>query len=254
MRVLNSAVFLLLLALAAAPPVLAQEDQQQLPRPTRDFLFGEPRGWVAVRGTWLVPRAGGDLFAFVSDQLTVDKRDLQTPAFTTEIGFAVAPRISVSGSFEFSTQTIGSEYRHYIDNVGLPITQTTELVQTNIGVTVRFWLLEPGQSISRLAYLPRMFLPYVGGGGGFMYYDLQQTGDFVDATTLHVFFDTFHSHDWTPSVHVLAGSDIRIWRGIFLDVEGRYVVAHGGLDSDFVGFDGIDLAGFRLSTGIHVSF
>jgi len=253
MRILNRVVFLVLV-LGTPPAVFAQDEQQALPRPKRDFLFGEPRGWVAVRGTWLVPRAGGDLFGFVSDQLTVDAGDLQTPAFTTEIGFEVAPRISISGAYEYSAQKIGSEYRHFIDNLGMPITQTTKLVQTNIGVSVRLWLVEPGQSISRLAYLPRTFLPYVGGGGGLMYYELRQIGDFVDATTLHVFFDDFHSQGWTPSVHVFAGSDIRVWRGIFLDVEGRYIFAHGGLDSDFVGFDGIDLAGLRLSTGVHVSF
>jgi hypothetical protein len=32
------------------------------------------------------------------------------------------------------------------------------------------------------------------------------------------------------------------------------VFAKGDLGSDFVGFDGIDLNGFRFSTGFHVAF
>jgi hypothetical protein len=37
-------------------------------------------------------------------------------------------------------------------------------------------------------------------------------------------------------------------------VDARYGWAHADLDSDFVGFHGIDLAGFRESTGISVVF
>jgi len=257
MRVLTRIVGAVLLVVASAAAGFAadgEDEQPPSPVPKRDFLFGEPRGWVAVRGTWLMPRAAGDLFAFITDQLTIDRSDLQTPAFTTEIGFDITPRISLTGSYEYSHRSIRSEYRHFVDNFGLPINQNTEFGQQNIGASVRIWLVQPGKSISQLAYLPRTFVPYVGGGAGIMFYELQQSGDFVDARTLHVFYDTFHSQDWTPSAHVFVGSDIRIWRGVFLDVEGRYLVAHGELERDFVGFDGIDLAGFRLSTGIHVSF
>jgi hypothetical protein len=40
----------------------------------------------------------------------------------------------------------------------------------------------------------------------------------------------------------------------FLDVAVRYAWAHSALDRDFEGFDGIDLAGFKSSTGLTIVF
>ena len=56
----------------------AADDEQQVPvqppvaapaTSSADFLFGAPRAWIAIRGSILFPRAGGDLFTFVNDQL-----------------------------------------------------------------------------------------------------------------------------------------------------------------------------------------
>jgi hypothetical protein len=221
---------------------------------TRDFLFGRPRGWVAFRGSWLRPRAGGELFTFITDQLTVEKSDFSTPAMIGEVGFTITSRIQASGGVEFSRQTIGSEYRRFVDDRLDPINQQTTLTQTNVTGSVKIALLDRGRSISRLAFVPRSIAPYVGAGGGAFFYGLKQVGDFVDFATLRVFPDLFRSQGWTPSAHVFGGTDVRLWRQLFLDVEGRYVWAHGDLGSDFVGFDGIDLNGFRLSTGVSVVF
>ena len=224
------------------------------PQAPRDFLFGRPRGWVALRGSWLMPRAGGELFTFVSDQLTVEKGDFNAPAMTGEVGFTITSRIQASGGVEFSRQTIGSEYRRFVDNRGDPINQRTTLSQTIVSGSVKIAMLDRGRSISRLAFVPRAIAPYVGAGAGALFYEFKQVGDFVDSATLRVFADLFRSQGWTPSAHVFGGTDVRLWRQLFLDVEGRYVWAHGDLGSDFVGFDGIDLDGFRLSTGISVVF
>jgi hypothetical protein len=229
--------------------------EQSAPAPSRqDFLFGRPKGWVSVKGTWLMPRAGGDLFTFVRDQLTVERSDFSTPAIEGELGFAITPRISGAGGVEFSRQTVGSEYRRFIDNFGLPIHQTTALSQTNISGSVRFHLRDQGRSISRLAFVPRSILPYVGAGGGLLYYAFVQRGDFVDFVTLRVFPDVFRSQGWAPSAHVFGGTDFRVWRGVLIGIEGRYLWSQSDLDSDFIGFDGIDLNGFRMSSGLSIMF
>lgn len=236
-------------------PIALQPTQPTAPsRATRDFLFGRPRGWVALRGSWLTASAGGQLFTFVSDQLTVDKRDFNAPGMIGEVGFAITSRIQASGGVDFYRQTIGSEYRRFVDNSGAPINQSTMLSQSNVSGSVKISLLDRGRSISRLVFVPRAIAPYVGAGAGALYYEFTQIGDFVDFATLRVFPDTFRSQGWTPSAHVFGGADIRLWRQLFVDVEGRYVWAHGDLGADFLGFDGIDLNGFRLSTGISVVF
>ncbi len=207
-----------------------------------------------MRGSWLMPRAGGDLFTFVSDQLTVEKKDLSTPAIAGELGLALTSRVSASVGLEFSRQTIQSEYRRFIDNQGLPIDQRTALKQTNISGSIKIALLGRGRSISRMAFVPRTVVPYAGAGAGMLYYQFSQNGDFVDFVTFRVFPDVFRSQGWAPSAHIFGGTEIKLWRVLSLDVEGRYVWAHGELGSDFLGFDGIDLDGFRFSTGVSVMF
>ena len=38
-----------------------------------DFLFGPPRRWVGVRGSWLFARADSEIFDFTRDLLTIEK-------------------------------------------------------------------------------------------------------------------------------------------------------------------------------------
>src|SRR2546428_13986488 len=74
-------------AAPAAPDDPEPQAQKAPDRPHPDFLFGRPRGWIGLSGSLVVPRAEGDLFAFVRNQLTVEKRDFTAPALTGEVGF-----------------------------------------------------------------------------------------------------------------------------------------------------------------------
>jgi hypothetical protein len=87
-----------------------------------------------------------------------------------------------------------------------------------------------------------------------LWYKFEQSGDFVDFVDLSVFKDYFSSSGVTPSAHVFGGTDLHLYRIMFLSIEGRYVWANAKLGTDFIDFDPIDLAGFRLSTGFHVLF
>src|SRR5436190_1284267 len=161
----------------------AADDEQQVPvqppvaapvTSSADFLFGAPRAWIAIRGSVLFPRAGGDLFTFVNDELTVDKSDLRSGGFGADV--------------------------------------------------------------------------IVG------YYSFAQRGQFVDYADLSVFNDRFMSDGWSVGPYLQGGADVQVWKHLFVTFDGRYTWMHAGLDPDFVGFDGIDLAGFRGGTGISVVF
>jgi opacity protein-like surface antigen len=240
-----------LVALTLAVPARAQ-----VPQASNDFLFGQPHMSVAVRGGWLFARAGSDLFGFVSDRLTLDKGDFNTPIYSTDVGMALSSRIDLVGGFEFARMESQSEYRHFAEN-GVPIRQTTSLHQQNVSATLRVALAPRGQTVSRLAWVPRRTTPYVGAGVGALHYALRQAGDFVDedpAAGLAIFTDALDSNGWSPSAHVLGGVDVQLYRGLMLNVEGRYLWSSGPVGDDFVGFDPIDLAGFRLATGVNILF
>jgi hypothetical protein len=240
-------------ALALLPAGVAQAQDNQK-RPAPDFLFHRPQGSIGVRGSWTFARAGSDLFDFVAKQLTLDKQDFNMPAVGIDLSIALSPRLDIAGGFEFGRMSRTSEYRDFVDNKLLPINQDTRLMERNLTVALRYALAPRATEVSRLAWVPRTIVPYVGAGGGAFWYKFEQQGDFVDFQDLSVFNDYFSSEGWTPSAHVFGGADVRLYRQLFLTVEGRYVWARGKLGRDFIDFDPIDLAGFRVATGLNVVF
>jgi hypothetical protein len=236
-------------AAQAVPPPAVQ-------RPTPDFLFGEPRGSLGIRGSWVFARAGSDVFDFVQQHLTIDKGAFNAPAIGTDLALSINPRLDVVFGFDYSQASVASEYRAFVDNNRQPIEQTTRLREANLGGTLRVALAPRGTGISRLAWIPARVTPYVGAGGGALWYEFTQTGDFIDVLSANraVFTDHFTSTGWTPSAHALGGVDVRVMRRTYVTVEGRYLWAAAPLQRQFEDFDPIDLAGFRISAGVNMLF
>jgi hypothetical protein len=234
-------------------------DQTNPPQPgahrtAPDFLFGRPTKSLAIRASWLTPREGGDLFSFVRSQLTVGKGDFKTAAISGDVGFAVSSRMSILVGFEANQKAVNSEYRKYLGSDGLPINQSTSLYSQLLQGTLTVALFNPGQRISRYAWIPRTVTPFVGAGGGLAHYSFTQNGQFVDYQTLSIFTDAFKTRGWVPTAHALAGVDIHAWRNVYVTVQERYVRAHARPGTDFVGFDRLDLSGFRTESGLSFVF
>jgi hypothetical protein len=242
----------LLVILAMAAPAAAQN--RPIPRQAPDFLFDTPRASITVRGSWLFTRADSDWYDFVTNLLTVDNTDFNAPGLGLDVNVPITSRLEAQGSFDFSRSSTLSEYRDFVDNNRLPIQQTTTLREINLGGNVRYLLTDRGQQVSRLVWVPRRFVPFVGAGAGAFYYKLHQTGDFVDFQDSSVFGDTFISTGWTPSAQVFGGVDVRVFKRMYVTVDGRYLWAAADLGRDFIGFDPLDLAGFRLSGGVNFNF
>jgi hypothetical protein len=235
----------MLALLAIATPCSAQN---------ADFLFGKPHGTVAIRSGRMMARAGSDLFTFVQDQLTVDRKDFNAPAIGFDLDVAVTPRVTAVAGFDFSRSRANSEYRNLVDNDRLPINQTTELRETNVSGSVKLALTSRGREVSQHAWIPAMFTPYVGAGAGLMHNTFRQYGDFVDFTDSSVFNHTYNSDSWSPSAHVFGGVDIKGWKRVYFTGEARYLWSHADLGPDFKGFKPIDLAGFRVTGGVRYMF
>lgn len=248
------------LILLASPAFADDQDpsssstQSTSSAPPPDFLLGRPRAMIGARGSFLKASANSDIFDFVTGQLAIDKADFNTGSFGLEAGYSVSPQFDIVGSFDVNGMNHPSDYRLLEDNRGLPIQQTTELKQLNLTLTAKYSLLPRGRAISRLAWIPRTLIPYVGAGGGYGRYEFRQNGDFVDYADNHVFADTFTSRGWSPTVHVLGGTDIQVMRHLVLSFEGRYSWQKADLSQDFIDFDPIDLGGFRFGAGIHLAF
>jgi hypothetical protein len=250
MRLSSPAVSLLaVVALVLCARPLAAQDSP-------DFLFGRPAGMIGIRTGLMMPRADSDIFQFVQEHLTLERKDFNAPAFGIDVDLSVTPRASAVIGFDFSKTSKDSEYRDFVDNQRLPITQTTSLQEMNFSGSLKFALTPRGREVSSRAWIPAAVTPYVGAGGGMLRYEFVQFGDFIDIDDprMSIFTDTFRSEGWTPSAHLFGGVDVRVWKRLYVSGEGRYLWSKATLERDFVRFDPIDLAGFKATAGVHYMF
>src|SRR6267143_5756277 len=116
------------------------------------FLFHTPRFAWGVHGGFDRAAASGDVFAFVTKQLTLNRGDFSSATF----GSNLAVRLSPSNDIVFDVSVAGvsrrSEFRAWVDQNNLPIEQTTSLLRVPITLSIKHYLTARGRSISRFAW------------------------------------------------------------------------------------------------------
>ena len=230
------------LAFGAATPLHGQ-------RSGNGYLFGEPEGRLTLRGGYARATAGSDVFAQSIDLLTINKSDFSGLTLGAEAGFGLTSRLEISLDASYSHAAKGSEFRHFVDNKDLPIEQRTTFDRVPLTANLRFYLTEPGRSIGKFAWIPSRFVPWVGAGGGMMYYRFAQVGDFVNFKNGNVFASTLESSDWTGMVQGMGGADITLSPHVALRADARYLWAKAPLGPSFSNFDRIDLSGVQGTLG-----
>lgn len=257
MLVLSALILIATPAFAGQSQTGSSSNQSQA-APPADFLIGSPRVSVGVRGSWFIASAGSDIFDFITNEFTLEKKDFNTGSFSADFGVAINDRLELLGGIDLNSKSKASEDRDeeelLSNGTRVPITQETGLEQFNAMFSAKFSLVPRGRAISKLAWIPNTFVPYVGAGIGYGSYSFRQNGDFVDFVDKHIFTDTFRSEGWAPVMQAFAGTDIQMYKKLLLTLEGRYSWSHADLDTDFIDFDPIDLGGFRFGAGIRLGF
>ncbi|MBR9988277.1 MAG: hypothetical protein KFH98_00910 [Gemmatimonadetes bacterium] len=217
------------------------------------FMFGQPKVQATLRAGPVLHRAGGDLFDFFQSELTLDRGDFRAPAIAGEFSIVAYPRVDVVLGAAYSNVESRSEFRDFVeevDGVDVPIQQTTSLRVIPLTVSMRFYPLSRGRTISALAWVPARTTPYVGGGGGFAFYRLAQYGDFVSQDDFSIFTDRWESSGQAAVGHVFAGLDHWFSPRLGLNIEGRYTAGSGTPGDDFIGFESVDLSGLQMGVGL----
>ena len=219
-----------------------------------DFLFQEPKRYLGFRIGIFSPEADSDLFNMVTEQLTLNKSDFRTWDFGIDIGFSPTERIDLVFSLDHSTHSKNSEFRDYVDEQELPITQSTEFSQTPLTAGIKYLFIPRGRQVGQYSWVPSTIVPYVIGGAGFLRYEFSQYGDFVDFSILEIFSAAFESSGSPFTYYLGGGTEINISKSAYINLGFRYYWADDGLDNDFSGFDPIELGGYRLTAGIQWHF
>jgi opacity protein-like surface antigen len=244
LRTTMSAMALVLLG-GATLPAAAQNSG-------KGYLLRTPEARITVRGGYALATAKSDLFDFTIEELTLKRSDFSGFTGGVELAVAVASRWEVSLDAGYSRAHKGSSFRKYIDNNDQEIEQTTTFERVPLTLNARYYLAAPGRSIGKLAWIPTHIVPWVGAGGGTMYYRFIQRGDWVDYQTFNVFSDDFESDSWAPALQGMGGFDISLSPMLAITTEARYIWARGSLRRDFNGFNRIDLSGASATFGLTV--
>lgn len=254
-----TALILLVSPLAAGAQTPSENTSaQSVASAPPDFMLGRPRATIGVRGSFFMPTANSDFFDFVTEQLTLEKSHFRTASFSPELSVSLFPQLDIVLGMDINKVDKDSEHRTMEELLSngqrVPIQQNTQLSEMNALVSAKVSLLPRGRRVSRLAWIPNTFVPYVGAGGGYGRYTVRQAGDFVDFLDNHIFSDTFRSEGWAPVAQAFAGADVMAFKRVMLSLEGRYTWKKADLGRDFLDFEPIDLGGFRIGAGIHFAF
>ncbi len=218
------------------------------------YLLGRPGATLSIHTGLDMPAGGGDLLDFVTKQLTLDKGSFRAPSLRLDLGVELTPRTELTLGLLVAGTNTGSEYRNFVDNAGLPIEQRTRFTRTAVTASYKVYLAPRGRSIGQYVWIPARVTPYVGIGGGMVYHEFTQEGDFVDFQTNNVFTTQLESNGWSGTAHALAGADITLTPRYALLLEARYTRASSGLGNGFATFNRLDLSGLTTTVGIGVRF
>jgi hypothetical protein len=214
------------------------------------YLFHEPSVRLSGRAGFSHANASSDLFTDLTNQFILSKGDFSSAALGGEIGYQVSPRVELSVSADYAGRRKSSEYRHFEDNNGLPIQQTTRFERAPFMVNARISLVPRGRQVGRLAWIPSRIVPWIGGGVGAVWYRLSQVGDFINTQTNVVSPDELSSSGAAFGANAMGGFDIGLSPHVAVTADIRSTWARASLDpSSYSGYDKLDLSGVSATLG-----
>lgn len=218
------------------------------------FYFKPPALTLEMRFGRTLRDAKSDVFSFMTNSLTLDKKDFQATSFAGDLAIRSSDRSDFVIAAGYAKSSAPSESRKFIGTDDKPISQHTSLTSVPFTAGVRFYPLSRGTSIGQYAYIPSAFNPYIGAGFGGMHYSLVQEGEFVDESDLSITADRLQSSGTAMMIYAEGGAQYWINQHVGLQADARYTSARAAMGHDYEGFNDIDLRGAQVTAGFAVRF
>jgi hypothetical protein len=229
---------------------------QQSPRGGDGYLFKRPFGTLSIRAGAARPNASGSVFSLADSLLTLSPNRYAGFAVTVESSMLVGDRGEVVLGVSVNNRKVGSEYRDWTDSKDLPIEQSTRFNRVPVSIGYKWNLRPSGRTVSRLAWVPNGFVPYVAAGGGAMWWSFRQEGDFVDFQTanLEVFRSVLQDRGWAPLAYAATGAAWHVTPSMAVTGEARFDASRSSLGGSFDGFRNIGLSGVGVTAGVQLRY
>ena len=232
----STALAISLLAVAATGPTLAA------PRGGRDNA-------VEFRVGAFFPGGGGEFWNDTQGVFSLEMNELDdvTLGFSYVRSFTNVVELGVN--VDFYDGVALSDYKDFVDEVGLPILHDTRLTMMPTTVDVRVlpggrYKARRGRAVNKPAF-------YLGAGAGLNHWRYEEFGDFIDFDDpqMSIYYDEFEDSGTALELHAMAGLELPVARQFNLVFEGRYSWADDELSEDFAGLGEIVLDGWSFNFG-----
>jgi len=203
-------------------------------------------GAVRLRLGVFQPNGGSTYWQDKEIDFTGTANDLKDLSFGADYIWRAGRSWGLIFGFSYYEGDTSQAYRDWQDADGRDIRHTTTLSTSDLTVA---WVMQPGERGSRIA-------PYFGLGGGILWWQLDETGWFIDFRdpALDLFYTSYRESGNTFQAFGLLGVELSLDGPWSVNLEGRYRWADAALRYDFSGLGDIDLSGFELSAGFAFNF
>jgi len=177
---------------------------------------------------------------------TGDIEDFEDWSLGVDYLWRFSERSAFSFGFGYTGGGTTQAYRDWLDADGLEIRHQTDLERAELNAA---WVLSFTPPRSRVS-------PYVGIGGGFVWWRLSEDGDFIDFSDeeLPVFTTSYSDSGVTTELFALAGVGVQLSEDLSFVLEARVVDAEAELAGDYDGFGNLDLSGTEISAGFSLRY
>jgi len=188
------------------------------------------------------PDGDSEYWQDVHDEFTGSIDDFENIDFGAEYLLPLGSHLSISFGGSLYEGDSTQAYRRFVDNDNNRIRHDTTLDIASGTVGLVYHILPPGTALQ----------PYVGFGGGAYWWQIEESGDFIDFGTAQrpIFNANLKSDGVAFGYYVLVGLQAPITHHVSLFAEGRWTDVDDNLTGDFEGFGDIDLSGREIAAGI----